>query len=280
MLQDERLIELISGSLDGVLTAEESLELETALASSEQARGLMAEMTSDQAALRALPSLQAPANLKQRALWKARSERRASGGSWQGLLMAASLFLAVGITLHTFRPLQALRLHLRPGQLATRAAEMSEELSLAAESANNPHVLLSDSLSGRYNGGPAQVHFQCDAGQAQGAKVRVAMAFDFTGDGAFDKHTQPKVMEVDSQEGYQEMACTFPPMDGMKDLEQGRVQVELSSGSEKGPPLKVKFAPDRARLDLPFDPVSEGSQAAAARLVIHTCHQIRPFHLE
>lgn len=271
MLQDERWIELISSSLDGVLTAEESDELDAALSESPEARALLAEMTTDKAALRALPELQAPANLKQRALLKARASGRSSGGSWQGLLMAASLFLVVGLTIHTLHPLRALRLHMRPGQLASKAAQVSEELSLAAESANQPHLLLSEALSGRYNPGPAHVHFQCDAGRAQGAKVRVALAFDFTGDGEFDKRTRPQVLEVDGQEGYQDMACTFPPMDGMKDLENGRVQVELSSDSASGPPLKVKFEPAQARLDLPFDPVTDGGQAASARLARLAC---------
>ena len=263
MLQDERLIELLSGSLDGVLTTEESAELQTALESSPEARALLAEMTSDKEAIRALPSLPVPANLKQRALLKARAKGGSAGAPWRPLLMAASLFLVVGGTLYTFRPLKSFRLHLRPGQLAMKAAEASEELTLAAETSSQPHILLSDALSGRYNHGHARVHFQCDAGKAPGGRVKVSLAFDFDGDGQIDKRSQPQVLEVDDKDGYQDLACNFPDMDGMRDMQNGKVQVELSSESEQGPPVKVKFEPQQAKLDLPFDsllpPGAEGA---------------------
>ena len=262
MPQDDRIIELLSGSLDGVLTAEESAELRTALDSSPEARALLAEMTLDKEAIRALPSLKVPDNLKQRALLKARAKGGSGGWPWRPLLMAASLLLVVGGTFYTFRPLRSF-LHLRPGQLAMRAAEASEELTLAAVTSRQPQVLVSDALSGRYNHGHARVHFQCDAGNAHGGRVKVTLAFDFDGDGQIDKRSAPQVLEIDDQEGYQDVACKFTDMDGMQDMHNGKVQVELSSESEQGPPVKVKFEPQQAKLDLPFDnllpPGAEGA---------------------
>lgn len=263
-MQDERVIELLSGSLDGMLSAEETTELETALASSSQAQELLALMTSDKEALRALPGLRVPDNLKQRGLLKARAQKASSGVPWRRLMMAASLLVAVGLGFYILRPLAAVRsrLHLRPGQLAMKAAQVSEELSLAAAGANTSHVMLSQAVTGSYTGGPTHFHLQCDAGEAEGGRLSVRLAFDFDGDGDFDAHSEPQVLEVDGKEGYQELAYSWPALDGMRDLENGKVQVELASSSDKGPPLKVKFQPEQARLDLPFDRLTSPDEVA------------------
>jgi hypothetical protein len=254
MLQDDRLIELLSGSLDGVLSADETSELEAAMARSPEARDLLAQLTSDKEALRTLPALQAPDNLKQRALLKARAASPAAGMPWRRFLMAASVLLLIGAGFFIFRPIAAIenRLHLHPGALARKAAQASHELSLAAAGSSQSHVMLSQAVSGNYNGGPTHLHVLGDAGNLVGGRLRVRLSFDFEGDGKFDLHSEPRELELDQTDGYQELACTWPTLEGMKSLNKGKVQVELVADSE-GPPLKLKLEPDQARLDLPFD---------------------------
>lgn len=257
---DERHIELISGSLDGVLTAEESSELETALAASPEARELMAELTADKEALRALPGLAVPPQLKQRALLKARAASPGGGTvPWRRLMMAASILVVLGLSFYVFQPLAGARhrFHLRPGALAMKAAQASEELSLAATEANDPHLLTSESVSGKYLGGPHQLHLHCDAGKIDGATLRVRLAYDFEGDGTFDVHSEPRELQLDQNEGFEELACVWEEVPGMRDLTNGKVQVELINSGKQGP-LKLKFEPELARLELPFDKL-EGS---------------------
>jgi hypothetical protein len=251
---DERYIELISGSLDGVLSAEERSELEVALAASPEARELMAELTADKQALRTMPGLMTPPQLKQQTLLKARAASPGGGAPWHRLLLAASVLLVLGLSFFYLRPLAAARhrFHLRPGNLAMKAARASEELSLAAAEANRTHLLTSESVSGKYLGGPTRLHLHCDAGKLADAKLQVSLAFDFDGDGKFDTHSEPRELQLDQNEGFEELACLWEEVPGMRDLENGKVQVQLTNPGQQGP-LKLKFEPELARLELPFD---------------------------
>ncbi len=255
MVQDERLIELLSGSLDDDLSAAESSELQAVLESSAEARALLDELRADREALRGLPVLTVPADLKQRTLLRARMKAPGGAAPWTRRLMMAAGFLVTLGLLWTVRPGQVLmsRLHLQPGQLAVTPASASQELHLLAADANKPHVMMSQAVTGRFNGGQAKLHLRCDAGLLKGGRLKVALAFDFDGDGKVDLRTDHQVLEVDDKEGYQELACVFPHHSGMKDLARGHVHVELSSESADGPGLNVQLDPAQARLELPYD---------------------------
>jgi hypothetical protein len=277
MVQDERLIELLSGSLDDDLSAAESAELEALVEGSAEARELAEELKTDRKALRGLPALSAPAALKQKTLLKTRMKAPGGAPPWtRRLMMAAGLLVTLGL-LWTVRPGQALmsRLHLQPGQLAMTPAEASRELHLLAADANKPHVMMSQAVTGRFNGGQARLHLRCDAGSSKGGRLKVALAFDFDGDGKVDLRTDDQVLEVDDREGYQELACVFPHHQGMRDLARGRVHVELSSESADGPGLKVQLDPAQARLELPYDALQgmaapEGTVEASHRPQLHS----------
>jgi hypothetical protein len=257
-LLDERQIELLSGSLDGALSSQEQAELERLLEGSAEARQLRVELAADREELRTLPALTVPASLKQQTLLKARAARPKAGASWSArLMMAASLLLALGLSAYLMPPSRGVlrqRFHLRPGALAMKAAQVSEELRLAAEQAGQPHVLTSQPVSGRYLGGPARLYLHCDAGTTPGGSLLVRLAFDFDGDGEIDLRTEEQKLQVDEQEGYQQLACTWEALNGMRDLEHGMVHVELLNPSQEIP-LTVKFDAQLARLELPFEPL-------------------------
>jgi hypothetical protein len=257
-LPDDRLIELISASLDGALDAEETAELEAALQDSPAARDLVQAMAADREALRALPAVAAPPALKARALQTIKSMPAELGRPWQRMLaLAACVGLVFGLFSY-FRPVRSLAnsvMYLRPGKIAARAAAVSQELHLAAEGAGHSHVMVSEGVSAHYHGGPTRLHLLCDAGLAPGGRLLVRLSFDFDGDGKVDVHTEPQVLQVDHQRGYQELACTWPALAGMKDLKNGRVQVEVAAGEPGGPPLSVRLEPQQAALELPFDDI-------------------------
>lgn len=277
MVQDERLVELLSGSLDGDLNSEESSELKAMLEGSAEARALADELRADREALRALPLLRAPEGLKQKTLLKTRVKAPGGAAPWtRRLMMAAGFLVALGL-LWTLRPGQALmsRLHLQPGQLAMTPASASQELHLLAADANKPHVMMSQAVTGRFNGGQAKLHLRCDAGLSKGGRLKVALAYDFDGDGKIDLRTDHQVLELDNKEGYQELACVFPHHSGMKDLARGHVHVELSPESADGPGLKLQLDPAQARLELPYDTLQgmaapEGTVEASHRPQLHS----------
>ncbi len=257
MLQDERLIELISGSLDDELSAEEKVELEAALASSAEARQLAAEMREDREALRNLRVLSAPDSLKQRAVGKMGTVTPlAPGRPWQRVaLLAASLALTFGI-FRTFGPTGD-TLYLSQGRLTTRAEAHGQELQLASKGGSDSHTMVSENLSGRFlPGKPTRVDLLGDAGTVPGGKLLVSLQFDFDGDGQIDLDSHTHVLEVDSTHGYENLVCTFPAMEGMRDLTNGTVQLEVAC--EDSPPVKLNL--EQASLTLPFaDLKSEAS---------------------
>ena len=240
MLQDERLIELISGSLDDALSSDETAELQAALATSADARQLLEELRQNRHGVREMPTLQAPPNLKQRVRLKVLASRPAElGRPWQKLLlMAASVALVFGV-FYTFRPLKTLAntLHIRPGQLVARVDAVSEELHLAAGGAQSSHTMVAENVTAQYVGGMARVHLPCDAGKLPGGKLTVSLHFDFDGDGKVDLHTAPRLLEVDGREGYQDLVCAFPIVDGMRDMQHGKVHLQVACA--EGPPLKL-----------------------------------------
>lgn len=254
MLRDERLIELISGSLDGVLSSEEAAELEEALASSAQARQLEAELRLDRQSLRDLPKLAAPESLKRDTLLKVRATATpAPSRTWQRVvLLAASVALVVGI-FQTFRAGGVITntLYLSPGRLTTRVASVSQELHLSSVGGTSSHTMVSENVSGELlRGKTTRVHLLGDAGAVPGGKLAVRLHFDFDGDGQVDLHSPSRVIEVDGTEGYQNLVCAFPPMEGMRDLHNGTVHLEVAC--ESGPPLKLKLDPQQSRVELPF----------------------------
>ncbi len=254
MPQDERLIELISGSLDDALTSDEEAELEAALAASAEARQLAAELRQDRQALRGLPKLVTPESLKQSTLVKVRAaEPPVSSRPWQRvLLLAASMALVVGI-FNTFRfsKATATTLYLSPGRLTMRTDSLSQELHLSAGGGTSSHTMVSENVSGEFlRGKTARVHLLGDAGAVPGGKLAVRLHFDFDGDGQVDLHSPSRVIEVDGTVGYQNLVCAFPPMEGMKDLRNGTVHLEIAC--ETGPPLKLRLDPQQARVELPF----------------------------
>lgn len=248
----DHLKELLSASLDEVLSAEEQSELEKALASSEEARELLAKMRSDQRALRNLPKLAASPELRRRAA--PALPKRQEGLSWKRrALKAASIVLVVGLFWY-FRPVKSLvegRLHLAPGRLVARAAAVSHELHLAARGAEKTEVMTSEPLSASYQGGPTSLHLHCDSGGMPNARLIFKLAFDFDGDGKYEQQTT-ETRELQTKKGYQEVVCTWPEIKGMQDLRTGRVRIEVSNGSDQGPPIKLLFDPDHARTDIPY----------------------------
>jgi hypothetical protein len=260
MLED-RLLELLSASLDGALSPQETEELEAALAGNSDAQQLLAAMLADKEALRALPALQTPEELKRRTLTKAKAAGRSTGLPQGRLLMAASLILAVGLAAYALRPFEGIRnrLHLRPGQLAGRAASIAEEIALVAEG-GKPHLFSAQAVSGKHTGGAAHLRLHCDAGTRAGRLV-ARLAFDFEGDGKVDSYSQARELKIDDTEGYQVVACSWDDLTGMRDLDGGQVHLELSNGDKAGPPLKVRFEPEQAHLDLPFQDLELANEA-------------------
>ena len=254
MLSDDRLIELISASLDDALSPQEAAELETALASSAQARQLSEVLRGDSQALRALPSLQAPPELKRRTLAKLSQQApSALGRPWQRVaLLAASFALVVGI----FNSFQAGKekvnaLYLAPRRLVTSAETKGHELRLSSGGTENSHLMVSENLSGRLlKAKSARVHLLCDAGSTPGGKLSVSLHYDFDGDGQVDLRTSPQVLDLDDTDGYQELLFSFGPAEGMSDLRNGKVHLEVAC--QDGPPLRLKFEPQGARVELPF----------------------------
>lgn len=256
MLQDERLIELISGSLDDDLSAEEKVELEAALASSVEARQLASEIRADREALRSLPKLSAPESLKQRTSGVKTVAPPAPGQPWQRVvLLAASVVLTVGL-FRSFGPASE-TLYLSPGRLTMQAASVHEELNLASSGDSGSHTMVSEKLSGEFlPGKPLRVDLLGDAGAVPGGKLMVSLHFDFDGDGKIDLRSPSRVLEVDGREGYENLVCTFPAMEGMRDLTNGTVYLKVAC--EDGPPVKLKL--EQASLTLPFaDLKSEAS---------------------
>ena len=249
---NERLIELISGSLDDALSAEEIAELEQALAADPSARDLQAKMASDRGALQALPSLTAPPQLKRQALQNAQQRRPVASRLWlRRGLMAASVLIAAGLFWQARPESPGARLNLRPGQLTELAAAEASELMSLTGGDKGAHLMLSEALTGRYQRGTARLQLRCDAGNAAQAHLVVRLAFDFDGDGNFDLRSEPQVLPLDSTEGYQTVACEVP-LAAMTDLEGGRVQVELATVDENAPPVKVRLEPGQATIDLPY----------------------------
>lgn len=257
MLQDEHVIELLSASLDDTLSPEEVTELEAILAASPEARQMLEAMSCDRAALRALPALKVPENLKLRTKLKAQASPGASV-TWKRSLMAASALLAVGLATYFYRPISdgQQHLYLHSEKLAWNTAVESEEVILTPDS-SKPHALLSPTVSGVYNGRSSKLILQGDAGTSSGAVLWARLSYDFDGDGVYDSHSEPQILKLDETEGYEKLAFEFPAQPDMRDLTQGRVKVELSSHKDGKTPLKVKFDPEQARLELPFDRLSE-----------------------
>lgn len=258
MVHDEHVAELLSASLDGALGPQEKSRLEAILKSRPETGALLVKLAADRDALRALPTLIAPTELKARVSSKLPSPR-GSGTRWKTALMAASLVLALGLGVTTSRLLTPAteRLHLRPQTLASRAGEQTEEFRLSGSSHAEPHVMLSPKVSGTYSGGSAQLRLRGDAGeQPGGGKLWIRLAFDFDGDGVYDLHSQPQVLQLDANLGHEEIACHIPLDEGMQDLSRGRVKVELAS-LEPNVPLTLQLDPQQAYLKLPFGNLDE-----------------------
>ena len=253
MSQDERLLELISASLDDALEPGEQEELEAALATSLEARQLADELGLDRQVLRSLPALVAPEELRERTL------RRIEATSapvptrvrpWQrAILLAASVALVIGVST-AFGPnrSETNTLYLSLGKLKGQAVAVRDELRLQPISRQ---TMVWENVSGDFlRGEAAQVHLLGDAGTVTGGKLSVRLNFDFDGDGQVDLRSQARVVEMDDTEGYQHLVLDFPPSGELKSLRNGSVQLEVAC--ENGTPLTLKLDSQRARVSLPF----------------------------
>ncbi len=252
----ERLQELLSGHLDGELNESETVEVETLLRESPEARALWDSYRSQGQALAALPGLVAPGELLRTT--KARLKepspvhpQRAPRSSWVwllGSLAACFAFLFLADLMEAGRD--------RVFYLTSAGivAERPDGVEMVTLSSENDHrlVLLTPPFRAKVTSGTARVTWSADAGAVERQAMRVRLYLDLDGDEEYDLVEESMAVELDDREGFETLAVSFPLEGLWDDHGDCRAKVELSCETSSDQGIEVNLHPDRSQVILPL----------------------------
>ena len=257
----ERLLDLISGQLDGELSEAEQTELRTELEGSDTARNLLEAHRAQASLLKALEAPKASLELKEK-LQKRLPAHGPSGSGWRhwGWMMAAVAasfcFLWGGQALQksSSRPGE---FYLQRGLISARPNTDFHSVVLQPGS-NESEVFLSEPAVGRWTEGPVLVKFRGDGGPNPGQSVKVRLYIDLDGDQVWDLVEESEPLELDALRGHQEFSVTLPITNNAQVglPVRGQVKLELIGESMSPEGMHILFHPEDPHLLLPL---SEGA---------------------
>ena len=254
----ERLLELISGLLDGELSESENAELQSEIESSESARSLLESHREQASLLRALDAPRAPLELKEK-LNKQLPGTTNSPSAWRHwssmmLAVAASFcFLWGGQALQTHSA-TPVKLYLQRGLISSGPPADFHSVVLQP-GRNESEVFLSPPEVGYWAQGPAIVKFKGDGGTHPGQMLRVKLSVDLNGDKEWELVEESELIELDAISGHQEFSIELPLASStpVGVLVEGQVKLELFGESMSAEGIHILFPPNDSHLLLPLD---------------------------